>query len=684
MKNRLFLLFLLCLLVTSTLRAQLKESFILEGPIPVYTNATQDDPVYKAITALQRDLEKITGITPVIKSLDAIDQPGIVIINAQQSPTAKKLTGWEAHRVYSSSIKNNRCVVLEGADRRGTIYAVYTFCEKLLGVPPLWYYCNWQPAKSKTINIPAGLDLMIAPPAVKYRAWFPNDTDLFVPWRKTSPVNNEIWLETALRLKMNTIEWHDLNVSPTMHLIQQYGLINTTHHHSPLNASFGGWQKYWQQVRDTIAPELSLANEKKIVEFWRYNIEAVKKAGVDMIWVIGFRGAGDHPFWYTFKDAPKSMEERGKVISRMLKIQRDLVIEITGDPRQQFRTIFYDELSDLLAIGYIQPPADDQLIWNFVAARRDHYPNTDLQKMEKGSNRNLGYYFNYQFTSTGAHLAPGEGPWKMEQNYRYVAQKSSKPLLFSVVNAGNLREFVMELAANAAMMWDPEKYNSTAFLLDYCKQYYGNQHAAAIANLYSQYYQAFWTQKKPDLPNISRQYIFQDLRYKRAISEIVKAIQKNVYTGLPLTDHEGEQFPGRTYRIVPADNNAASMLEAVAKGTTTSAAAFEKVAAQAEQWSKTNTVSHQSFLRNNLVVPARFMYNLNKALYNVTMAYQNPAQKQSLLTQASLALKEAERQLQSTQQGAFKEWYTHDKIFGIAQLIAAVDKAQITDLNSKN
>jgi len=41
-----------------------------------------------------------------------------------------------------------------------------------------------------------------------------------------------------------------------------------------------------------------------------------------MLWVIGFRANGDHPFWYTFKDGPASMKDRGEVISQMMERQR--------------------------------------------------------------------------------------------------------------------------------------------------------------------------------------------------------------------------------------------------------------------------------------------------------------------------------------------------------------------------
>jgi hypothetical protein len=56
------------------------------------------------------------------------------------------------------------------------------------------------------------------------------------------------------------------------------------------------------------------------------------------------------------------MQDRGQVIGHMMDVQRDLVIRTTGNPATQFRTIFYNELSDLLAQGYIHPPDDPALI----------------------------------------------------------------------------------------------------------------------------------------------------------------------------------------------------------------------------------------------------------------------------------------------------------------------------------
>lgn len=666
-----------------SIMAKTPEYLTLKANVNIYTAAVPSDPLYKAVSALQRDINKTLPGRCVIKPLSAITTSGIVIVNATNNLNIKPVLGWEAHYVHTGLINHHEQIILQGADLRGTIYAIYTFSEKVLGVPPLWYYSGWHPQKVNELKVLLNLNYYCLSPEVKYRGWFPNDTDLFSPWRKLSPDNNVMWLETALRLKLNMIEWFDdefdyskkYSVSPTTRLISEYGLINTTHHHSPLNASLSGWESYWKNVKDTVPPILTLANVNKLEEFWRYNAECIVRNKINMLWVIGFRANGDHPFWYTFKDAPESMKERGEVISQMMQRQKDIVTSVSKNANIQFRTIFYDELSDLLAQGYIHPPADTSLIWTFVAARRDHYPNKDMQQLDKSRNLNLGYYFNYQFTSTGSHLAAGEGPWKMEQNFRYVAGKSGKPFALSVVNAGNIREFLMELSANAAMMWKFKTYDSDTFIKDYCALYFGRNNAQKAAILYKNYYNSYWAQKRPDLEGFDRQYIFQDLRYKRAILEICKAFN-TVYNPNPLKDNSAEQEQGRTFRIVPKDNAASSQIEAIIDGTTKSADSFLKVARQGDALSPKIDISGREFFNDNLIAPTCYMYNLNICLLQLCKAYKesNKELRQTFIKQSVAALKNAETALLKTQHGNFSQWYAGDKVFGFKELYTTLNK----------
>ena len=251
-----------------------------------------------------------------------------------------------------------------------------------------------------------------------------------------------------LRLKLNTVETYSTikpgyRLTDYAYLINKFGLVITSHHTSGLNTSFGTWEEYWGKVRNREAPKLLLANESALKDFFRYNAETVVRNGIENLWTIAFRGRTDQPFWSVFEDAPAGDKERGEVINKMLKIQLDIIKEFTGNPNPYVRITFYDELASLMSKGFLKPPEGENMIWTYVAARRDPYPYDDLVNFKSDKPVKLGYYMNFGFASTGAHVAPAEGPWKMEFNYRYINNKS--PLYFSVVNVGNIREFVLEL-----------------------------------------------------------------------------------------------------------------------------------------------------------------------------------------------------------------------------------------------
>lgn len=96
----------------------------------------------------------------------------------------------------------------------------------------------------------------------------------------------------------------------------------------------------------------------------------------------------------------------------MLRLQLDTIREVTGEESPQVRITFYDEIADLMAKGLLKPPATPNIIWTFVAARRDPYPYDDLVRFNPREPVKLGYYMNFGFASTGAHAAPAEGLWK--------------------------------------------------------------------------------------------------------------------------------------------------------------------------------------------------------------------------------------------------------------------------------
>ncbi len=651
-----------------------------KGHVTIVVPDAECSPVKLAVEALQRDFQKVLGfMPPVVSTAGTTDGVELVVANGAvegspvNSPAA--LDGFESHRVYADA--PNHRIVLQGADMRGTIYAIYSFSEQLLGVPPLWYWCDWQPEQKEQIEVPHDFSYYQPSPAVRYRAWFPNDEDLFIPWRRQSTDNNELWLETMLRLKLNTVE-HTATVqyvttepqqggtlnSEAM-LYKKYGLVLTSHHMVALNNSFANWDAYWQQVRHTTPPALSVNDMTSLREFWQYNINSVMNSGVENLWQVAFRGKNDQPFWAVFSDAPSSDEERAAVINRMVKEQYDMICQSTGEDNPFVRMTFYDEISSLLAAGHLQPPTATNMLWTFVAARRDHYPYDDLVNWTNTGNVKLGYYMNLQFYSTGAHLAPAEGPWKMEDNYRYVMSKG--PLTFSVVNAGNLREFLMEMSANAAMMWNPDSYTTNDFLHRFCAQYFGEHQADEVVQLYRDYYHAYWNPKKSDFPGgFDRQYVFQDLRHSQVIKQVNATW--DTFKNNPFTEIGFESVPGRTFRI-----EGSNPVDSVLAGMSREMEAFAKVARRCEALNSQLPPSNATFFYDHLSAYAHYMEQLSTAVYHFVYAYKNKDDdRYAHLKTAYEAMLAAKAALLASQHGVFSTWYATDDKFEMDARIEAI------------
>ena len=356
----------------------------------------------------------------------------------------------------------------------------------------------------------------------------------------------------------------------------------------------------------------------------------------------------------------------------MLQAQVDVVKEVTGDPAPNLRATFYNEGSTFLATGLLHPPAEPTLIWNFVAARRDHFPAEDLRNLKSSPKRPIGYYLNFQFTSTGSHLAPAEGPWKMAANYRIVDAAGTEPLAFSVVNAGNIREHLVELSANAAMMWRFKEFDADAFLQSFCARYYGADRAADLARLYRDYYQAYWTQKRPDIPGFDRQYIFQDMRYARAVEMLLKGMAANAYRPNPLDGHPlDDPSKGSVgYFRVELQPGDSSQIDALLRGTAESGRKFAAVVARANSFPAW-TGPGRIFFNDSLLVRAEVMAALNTLLHETALAYQAHDSRNDRRKHLAAAISAADAvraALDETRHGTFDAWYDSDRVFGLAAI----------------
>lgn len=653
----------------------MEDSMIIKGGIPVFVHPDEPQAVRRAVKDLLRDLNNVLGETSVLT--DTLTSSAIVVATGDRYSGSKPdVRGWEAHQVYQDG---NR-IIINGADMRGTIYAIYTFSESVLGVKPLWRWTSEKPVRQEQLIVPHEFHINVSSPSVKYRAWFPNDRDLINPWQKLSYENFEAMYETMLRLKLNTLEGEiadERSYTPPYPLgreatlAQQRGLIITGHHMLIFGSNYRYWNAYWKQIKKQQPPALKIEHIDALTQWWHYHATLATRNEANIIWLVGFRGNRDIPFWEFFPDAPASPQDRADVIDAMVKRQVEIVKEVTGEQHPLMRLTLYNEMSTLVANGHFNLPDEPSLIRNFVAARRDHFPAADIRGYSF-SGEPTGYYLNFQFTSSGSHLAQAEGPRKMEQNFRMVDSLSGGNLVFSVVNAGNIREHVLELSANAEMMWNMDSFDCPSFYTTFCKTYFGEEHASQIALLYDAFFRSYWQQKESDIPGFERQYLFQDMRYARAAETLIGDMEKGKHRNNPFDNHaldNPDKGSAGYFRIVSSPEKNIQ-LNAVLHGTASSIAKLEKITAEADHIYEKIEEGKQ-FFDDNLRGQAHFMLQLNRMLYNLTKAYQASTEKNDrrAFIQASLEdITSAQVWLHRADHGVFDQWYTNDTKFGLDKI----------------
>lgn len=642
------------------------EPFALRPGVPVHLLADEPEALRIAVEDLRRDLLRQFGEdSPLIMGIPAPGTPAIVVLG----PAAASLPGWEvgvegveAHRVALRTLPDGsgNALITGGTDLRGAIYAVYTLSEEILGVPPMWLWTSWQPEPASMIPVPAGLDIRHPSPHTRWRAWFPNDQDYLEPWKRRDPRNRELLAETMLRLKLNAWDTGSVLHTNLRRLTDdaamgaRRGLAVMSTHTSPLGARIDAtrWRAFWAEIRGTSIPDLHGGDPAHLREYWSHVIDTVAASGIETIWTLTFRADRDLPFWRMYGNAPETDGERAALITRFIDLQRELVEQRVG-PGAWMRIPLYNEMSDYAIAGLMNLPRGPRIIWNFVAARRDHYPPIGIEDSGIPPDQPIGLYYNIQFTSTGSHVVAGEGPWKMEANYRFMEALQPGPLVFSLVNSGNTREFPLELTANARLVWDPAAYDSDRFLLEFCRKHAGPEHAAAAAELTRAYFQAYWEQRTPTRPGFNRQFIFQDLRYMRAIRDLLRVLETGALTHEPFRQPE-------FFMIDPAHSGTTSTLAALIAGTVRSGHAFAAVAAEADLLLPKLPERHRTFFNDSLRVPAHTMAQLNAtldALARAADARPDSRQRHHHTVAAHQAFSRARAFLAETEHGPFTGWY---------------------------
>jgi len=490
-------------------------SFSLVAPEKkVRVVVAKGEPEYVVLAArdLISDVRRITGVE---LSLVQGKKPrkGDVLVCTRSDESR-----WEAYEVSVS----DGVLLISGSNPRGTMFAVYDFIERYLGVDPLSF---WNDAAYPSTDRLEWEDVRIVqgPPDFKFRGWFINDEDFLTGWKDSgalrcidytffnhviAPEVMEHFAEAVVRCRYNLIIpssfiWiANPAEEELVRICSRRGLFLTMHHQEPLGLSGRIFEQYWKE-KGQPTPYSFVSSREKVEAMWRESVEGWKKYP-DVIWTIGLRGVGDRAMWATDKSAPTSMEERGRIISEAMARQVEILDEaLVPKENRLYETTLWLEGAELNVRGLLKFPegtiihfADNGPGWRWARDFRETPRQTDLK---------YGVYYHSALFYDGPHMVPLVPVDKMYGMMREAHDGGASESVF--LNVGNVREICYNIAAGSRMLWDMDSFNPADWQADWVSRHYPG-HGEGLQNAYKLYFNALERHPVSDLPYFLDGYLF--------------------------------------------------------------------------------------------------------------------------------------------------------------------------------
>src|SRR5579884_533191 len=449
-------------------------------------------PLRKATEDLRSDFAKVFGKKPrIITKTEEAGPVTIVIGSESDIPEALRpeaLSGTEAFSISVANPKWNnrssRAIVLAGADMRGTIYAVYEFSQKYLGVDPLYYWTDHEPARRTSVSIPASLKETFAAPKFKYRGFFINDEDLLTGWapgehKDKTGISLEVWdkiFETTLRLKGNMVApgtWIFPD-DPQVKAAGARGLIVTQHHAIPLGLNVARWPKD-VPYNYTEHPEILERAWKNAVNLYEPNQE--------VLWSVGLRGLSDVTYASMDPSVRDNNKALGALISKAIAAQMRIVRE--ARPKAEFVTNLWQEGARLVQSGDLKIPSEVSTVW----ADDGYGYIQDKGEVTSGQ----GIYDHVAMMNGRANQLTEMVP--IERSFselgRYIKAGATH---YYLVNTSDIRPVTMSIRAVMEAVWkglpDDSASASDDFYKSWSEEEFGKRAAPQLVELYKEYFKA--------------------------------------------------------------------------------------------------------------------------------------------------------------------------------------------------
>ena len=474
---------------SAAITAAQMPSVTIDRTVTIVESSQEPGPVRRATEDLRSDFTKVFGHAPRLAGrLEDAGATAILIAQDSNLPAGIDCARTTDTETFAFSIvrgplggKSRRVVCLAGTDMRGAIYAIYEFSQQYLGVDPMYYWTDHEPARRASIRIPDSLDEKFAAPVFRYRGFFINDEDLLTGWapgeaKDHTGISLAVWdkiCETILRLKGNMVvagTWPFPN-EPQDRLVAERGLLLNQHHAEPLGVNFSRWPHD--------VPYNFTSNPQFIENAWKNAVAAYPK-DQQILWEIGLRGLSDQPYSVLDPAVRDNDKAQGKLISKALAEQVGIVR--AKYPNAVFITDLWMEGAKLMRSGDLVIPPGVTTVW----------PDT-----------------GYGYMQDNGQVKAGEGAYIHVAMYNFVANQLSEltpvsrifdslsrfqnagATSFLLVNTSDIRPVTMGASAVLHFGWQGASVGSSdEFYRNWATEEFGAKAAPAVAAVYKAYFDA--------------------------------------------------------------------------------------------------------------------------------------------------------------------------------------------------
>lgn len=691
----------LAITLLSLLNCSAPAGFTISGTAEttIWLAPGEADYVRLAVNDLIEDVRKITGkeLTMVSSLVDCAENC-LMVGTVSDSEVAAILSGeevaalkdqWEKYllRTVRMPTRPGPSLVIAGSNPRGTMFGIYHFLEHQLGVDPLYFWTGYQPQQRSEIKIPS-LNYLSTEPDFKFRGWFINDEDLLTEWKDGGgtrridyPYYGQVVApeiiarvaEAAVRLRFNLMipaSFVDIRNPAEERLVSEAarrGLFLSMHHIEPVGVSAFGYQNYWEERGED--PLFSFYSEpEKLKQTWRDYAQLWAKYP-DVIWQIGLRGIADRPMWLADPGVPQSDAERARLISEAMAVQRQIIVEVTGETDPLMSTTLWAEGAAFNQEGLLDIPEGVMIIF------ADNSPGwvwqRDFYETPRVSGRSYGVYFHHQLWGSGPHLVQGVPPAKTYQMFSEARTKGAGH--YAIMNVSNIREFVLGLAASGDMLWDMENFEPENYLEAWCARRFPDA-AKPAAAAYQQFFASYQLVGERQIPGLlDGQQRGRGLRILRELREQLRdttayRIRQEQQPGSPPASSDA-------FRRSLSDTNPAGglSLPELLPLVRTQLSELSKAQAMADAVVPQLQGEPAQFFTANLVAQIEILTGIGQWLENCILAKQaadehDQAKVEGYLQEALTACQRMQQGQQMAAQGRWEDWYRGDKKMNLQDL----------------